>query len=98
MCHTINIRSSIKLTAPLYTGAMFSGKLQLRVVSASLAALGLGRGELHCYTRITVDTRELGETEVIYASDRWIQITNSYHCHVFSGPNGGSPSPLNIQI
>ena len=82
---------------PLYTGAMFSGKLQLRVVSASLAALGLGRGELHCYTRITVDTRELGETEVIYASDRWIQITNSYHCHVFSGPNGGSPSPLNIQ-
>ena len=52
---------------------MFSGKLQLRVVSASLAALGLGRGDLHCYTRITVDTRELGETEVIYASDRWIQ-------------------------
>ena len=76
---------------------MFSGKLQLRVVSASLAALGLGRGELHCYTRITVDTRELGETEVIYASDRWIQITNSYPCHVFSGPNGESPSPLNIQ-
>ena len=52
---------------------MFSGKLQLRVVSASLAALELGRGELHCYTRITVDTRELGETEVIYASDRWIE-------------------------
>ena len=97
MCHTINMRSSIKLTAPLYTGGMFSGKLQLRVVSASLAALELGRGDLHCYTRITVDTRELGETEVVYASDRWIEITNSYYCHVFSGPNGGSPSPLNIQ-
>ena len=77
---------------------MFSGKLQLRVVSASLAALELGRGDLHCYTRITVDTRELGETEVIYASDRWIQIERLYdHCHVFSGPNGESPSPLNIQ-
>ena len=67
------MRSSIKLTASLYTGAMFSGKLQLRVVSASLAALELGRGDLHCYTRIMVDTRELGETEVSYASDRWIE-------------------------
>ena len=23
--------------------------------------------------------------------------TNSYYCHVFSGPSGESPSPLNIQ-